>query len=87
VYIDFKLENSNNSSLTEPKLAVFQIFRPASKGGTLQVKRKLQKEEEEEEEEEEREGRREAAGHGTCNESRGTIFCIILRHCFPITAM
>jgi hypothetical protein len=52
VYIDFKLENSNNSSLTEPKLAVFQIFRPASKGGTLQVKRKLQKEEEEEEEEE-----------------------------------
>jgi hypothetical protein len=31
VYIDFKLENSNNSSLTEPKLAVFQIFRPASK--------------------------------------------------------
>ncbi len=53
MYIDFKLENSNNSSLTEPKLAVFQIFRPASKGGTLQVKRKLQKEEEEEEEEEE----------------------------------
>jgi hypothetical protein len=50
VYIDFKLESSNNSSLTEPKLAVFQIFRPASKGGTLQVKRKLQKEEEEEEE-------------------------------------
>jgi hypothetical protein len=46
VYIDFKLENSNNSSLTEPKLAVFQIFR----GGTLQVKRTLQKEEEEEEE-------------------------------------
>jgi hypothetical protein len=50
VYIDFKLESSNNSSLTEPKLAVFQIFRPASKGGTLQVKRNLQKEEEEEEE-------------------------------------
>jgi hypothetical protein len=48
VYVDFKLENSNNSSLTEPQLAVFQIFRPASKGGTLQVKRKLQKEEEEE---------------------------------------
>jgi hypothetical protein len=43
VYIDFKLENSNNPSLTEPKLAVFQIFRPAC---TLQVKTKLQKEEE-----------------------------------------
>jgi len=43
VYIDFKLENSNNSSLTEPKLAVFQIFRPASKGGTLANKKKITK--------------------------------------------
>jgi len=43
VYIDFKLENSNNSSLTEPKLAVFQIFRPASKGGTLASKKKITK--------------------------------------------
>jgi hypothetical protein len=41
--VDFKLENSNNSSLTEPQLAVFQIFRPASKGGTLQVKKKITK--------------------------------------------
>jgi hypothetical protein len=43
VYIDFKLENSNNSSLTEPKLAVFQIFRPASKGGHFASKKRITK--------------------------------------------